>query len=58
MNDMFILAMDMNTGETVATLDGDTETLNKEETVELLGEVIKFLLREPSMLDEEENEDE
>lgn len=56
--DLLILAVDMNTGETVATLEGDTENLNKEETIELLEEVVKFLHKEPSMLDEEENEDE
>ncbi|WGH50147.1 hypothetical protein [Enterococcus phage Phi_Eg_SY1] len=58
MNDMLILVMDTNTGETVATLDGETETLNKDVMIELLGEVIEFLRREPSVLDEEENEHE
>lgn len=58
MNDMLILVMDMNTGETVATLNGETETLNKDVMIELLGEVIEFLRREPSVLDEEENEHE
>lgn len=58
MNDMLILVMNMNTGETVATLEGDTENLNKEETIELLEEAVKFLRREPSVLDEEENEHE
>lgn len=56
--DLLILAVDMNTGDTVATFEGDTENLTKEETIELLEEVVKFLRKEPSMLDEEENEDE
>lgn len=56
--DLLILAVDMNTGETVATLEGDTENLTKGETIELLEEVVNFLRKDPSMLDEEENEDE
>lgn len=56
--DLLILAVDMNTGETVATFEGDIENLTKEETIELLEEVVTFLRKEPSMLDEEENEDE
>lgn len=56
--DLLILAVDMNTGETVATLEGYTENLTKGETIELLEEVVNFLRKEPSMLDEEENEDE
>lgn len=56
--DLLILAVDMNTGKTVATLEEDIENLNKDETIELLEEVVKFLRKEPSMLDEEENEDE
>lgn len=57
-NDLLILAVDMNTGKATGAIEGEGENLNKEETIELLEEVVKFLRKEPSMLDEEENEDE
>ena len=48
----------MNTGKATGAIEGEGENLNKEETIELLEGVVKFLREELSMLDEEENEDE